>query len=94
MALVMATRDPSRYSDSPLAQWIEVGSSPRASIALDRAARAWSWMQGRDFVDPDDVRAVVRDVLGHRLILSYEAVAEGVDAAQVIDELLRQVAVA
>ncbi|MFT5483119.1 MAG: MoxR-like ATPase [Halieaceae bacterium] len=94
VALVIATREPERYPDSPLASWIEVGSSPRASINLDRASRAWSWLQGKDFVDPDDVRAVVHEVLGHRLILSYEAVAEGVTPGEVVRELVKQVAVA
>jgi MoxR-like ATPase len=92
--IVMATRDPQRYQDSPLKSWINVGSSPRASIGLDKASRAYAWLQGKDFVDPDDVRAVVKDVLRHRLILSYEAAAEGVTTEQVIDEIIRQVAVA
>jgi len=94
VALVMATRKPERYSDSPLAQWIEVGSSPRASIALDKCARAHAWLNGRDFVGPEDVRGVLYPVLRHRLILSYEAIAEGVTPERVIDELLRQVALA
>jgi MoxR-like ATPase len=94
VALVMATREPERYPDSSLGSWIDVGSSPRASINLDRAARSWSWLQGREFVDPDDVRAVVGAVLGHRLILSYEAIAEGITPEQVVDELITQVAVA
>jgi MoxR-like ATPase len=92
VALVMATRDPGRY-ESQLSDWIEVGSSPRASIALDKCARAYAWMQGKDFVDPDDVRSIIHAVLRHRLILSYEAVAEGVTSDQVIDEIVRQVAV-
>ena len=92
VALVMATRDPARY-ESELKNWIEVGSSPRASIALDKASRAYAWMQGKDFVDPDDVRSIVHGVLRHRLILSYEAVAEGIKADQVVDEIVKQVAV-
>lgn len=94
VALVMATRHPERYPDSPLAQWISVGSSPRASINLDKASRAHAWLQGKDFVDPDDVRSVVPSVLRHRLILSYEAAAEGVTSDQVVSEIIRQVAVA
>lgn len=94
VALVMATRRPERYPDSDLKQWIAVGSSPRASIGLDKAARAYAWLQGKDFVDPDDVRAVVTSVLRHRLILSYEAVADGIKTDQVIEEIIRQVAVA
>jgi len=91
--LIMATRQPECYGNSDLKHWIEVGSSPRASIALDKCSRAYAWLQGKDFVDPDDVRAVVHHVLRHRLILSYEATAEGVTADQVIDEMIKQVAV-
>lgn len=94
VALVMATRDPQRYGDSPLAQWIRVGSSPRASIALDKCARASAWLDGRNYVDPEDVRSVAHAVLRHRMILSYDALADGVDTEVVVDELLRQVAVA
>jgi len=93
VALVMATRDPSRYSEQ-LAQWIAVGASPRASIALDRSARAYAWLQGRDFVSPEDVRAVAEDILGHRIIVSYSAQAEGVTSRKVVREIMRQVAVA
>lgn len=94
VALVMATRDPARYSDSRLKDWIRVGSSPRASIALDKCARANAWLEGREYVDPEDVRAVAHSVLCHRMILSYDALAESVDSTAVIDELLRQVAAA
>jgi MoxR-like ATPase len=94
VALVMATREPARYGDSPLAQWLRVGSSPRASIALDRCARASAWLDGRDYVDPEDVRAVVHPVLRHRMILSYDALADDIDSDAVIDEILKQVAVA
>ena len=93
VALVMATRKPDRY-DGELKNWISIGSSPRASIALDKASRAYAWLQGKDFVDPDDVRKVVHAVLRHRLILSYEALAEGINSDQVIDEIIKQVAVA
>ena len=92
VALVMATRKPERY-ESELKNWIEVGSSPRASIALDRCSRAYAWMQGKDFVDPDDVRSIVHAVLRHRLILSYEAVADGINTDQVVDVIVKQVAV-
>jgi len=94
VAIVMATRDPERFDDSPLSQWIAVGSSPRASIALDKCARAQAWLSGKDFVDPDDVRNIAHAVLRHRLVLSYDALADGVIPDQVIDEILRQVAVA
>lgn len=91
--LVVASRDPSPYSEE-LAHWLDYGGSPRATIALDRCARAHAWLQGRDFVSPDDVQAVAADVFRHRLLLSFEAEAAGVRSDQVIDELLRLVPVA
>ncbi|NQX88016.1 MAG: MoxR family ATPase [Halioglobus sp.] len=90
--LIIATRSPSRYSDQ-LASWIEYGGSPRATIALDRCARVHAWLKGRDFVSPDDVQAVTADILRHRLILSFEAEANGVTPDQVIAELLANVPV-
>ena len=94
VAIVVATRQPDLCPESPLSQWIGVGSSPRATIALDKCSRAMAWLNGKDFVDPDDVRNVVHGVLRHRLILSYDALAEGVSSDRVIDEILSQVAVA
>lgn len=94
VALTLATRKPERYQGSDLGHWISVGSSPRASIALDKTSRAHAWLLGKDFVDPDDVRSMAHAVLRHRLILSYEAEAEGITADQVIDEMIKQVAVA
>jgi MoxR-like ATPase len=91
--LISATRYPDRYGE-PLSQWIQVGASPRGAISLDKASRAHAWMAGRDHVVPDDVRAIIRDVLRHRLILSYEANAEGITPDQVVGELVKQVAVA
>ncbi len=91
--IVMATRAPAGF-EGDLPHWIEIGSSPRASINLHRAARARAFLKGRDFVDPDDVRAVAHGVLRHRLILSYDALADNISPDQVIDEILRQVAVA
>ncbi len=91
--LTMATRNPGNYSEQ-LASWIEFGASPRATIALDRCARAHAWLSGRDFVSPDDVQAVAHDVFRHRLILSFEAEANGIKADQVIDELLNLVPIA
>ncbi len=93
VALVMATRKPQRYPDSPLAKWIEAGASPRASIALDKCARAYAWLQGRDYVNIDDVRAMVPSVLGHRFSLSYDALADGVDHHKVVQQLLDCVAI-
>ena len=84
----MATRKPERYSESNLPKWLEIGASPRASIALDKCARAYAWLQGRDHVTIDDVRAMVPTVLGHRFSLSYDALADGVDHQRVIEELL------
>ncbi|CAD5109389.1 AAA family ATPase [Zestomonas carbonaria] len=90
--LVNATRRPANH-DADLARWIQVGASPRGGIALDRVARAHAWLAGNDFVSPDDVRAVVHPVLRHRLMLSYDAVADGVSTDQVLDRLLDKVAI-
>jgi MoxR-like ATPase len=93
VALVAATRRPAEFDDD-LARYIQVGVSPRGSIALDRVARAHAWLQGREAVTPDDIRAVVNDCLRHRLLLSYEAQADGVTTDDVIGMLVRRVAVA
>ncbi len=85
--LINASRYPSRYSDT-LAGWLDYGASPRGTIALDRCARAHAWLHERDFVSPDDVQAVAHDVLRHRLLLSFEAEAEGKDADHIISQLL------
>jgi MoxR-like ATPase len=89
--LVYATRTPEKYSGD-LARWIDVGGSPRASLALDKCSRTHAWLNQRDFVDPEDVRAIIHDCLRHRLMLSYEAQGEGVNANQVIDAIVEQVA--
>ncbi len=89
--LVYATRTPEKYSND-LDRWIDVGGSPRASLALDKCSRTHAWLNDRDFVDPEDVRAVVHDCMRHRLMLSYEAQGEGVSADQVIDAVVEQVA--
>lgn len=94
VALVMATRQPERYPESQLHAWIEIGASPRASIALDKCSRAYAWLQGRDHVTPDDVRAMVPFVLGHRFSLSYDALADGVNHLGVVNELLDHVEIA
>ncbi len=85
--LVLATRAAGHY-DSQLQRWIAWGASPRATIALDRCARAAAWLAGRDYVLPEDVHAIVHDVLRHRVLLGYEAQAEGVVVDHVIDRLL------
>ena len=90
--LINATRYPADY-DADLGRWIAIGASPRGGIGLDRCARADAWLQGQDFVSPDNVRAVVHPVLRHRLQLSYDAVADGVTADQVLDRLLDKVAI-
>jgi MoxR-like ATPase len=93
VALIAATRDPGRYSDQ-IKTWIHVGASPRGGIALDKVSRAHAWLNGQDFVSPDNVRAVVHDCLRHRIILSYEAHAEGITTDHIIQEIVAQVAVA
>ncbi|WP_395607393.1 AAA family ATPase [Pseudomonas sp. B22129] len=90
--LINATRHPADY-DPDLARWISLGASPRGGIGLDRCARADAWLQGQTFVTPDNVRAVAHPVLRHRLQLSYDAVADGVTADQVLDRLLSNVAI-
>ncbi|MGD9341366.1 MAG: MoxR family ATPase, partial [Chromatiales bacterium] len=90
--LVLATRQPDAYGED-LARWLQYGASPRATIALDRCARAHAWLEGRDFVSPEDIQNVAPDVLRHRLILDYEAEALGIDTDTVIDNLLQRVAV-
>lgn len=90
--IISATRYPDKFSEK-LDSWLDFGASPRGSIGIDRASRTHAWMSGSDFVTPDNIRAVVHDCLRHRLILSYEANAEGVSTNKVIDEILKQVAV-
>ncbi|NOR13952.1 MAG: AAA domain-containing protein [Candidatus Aminicenantes bacterium] len=90
--LINATRQPEKYSEE-LKKWLEVGASPRGSLALDKCSRVHAWFNGRDHVTPDDIRAIVHDALRHRIILSYEANAEGISANQVIGEVVKLVAV-
>ena len=89
--LTMATRHPNKI-DSQLGQWIEYGVSPRATIALDRCAKAHAFLQEKDFVTPDDIHAVIYDVFRHRLLLSYDAEAQGITADKVISYLLEKIA--
>ena len=88
--LIQATRNPGTYGEE-LGSWLEYGASPRATIAIDRCSRTNAWLDGRDFVTPDDIREVSPDILRHRLILSFEAEANGVTADKVIDSLIASV---
>lgn len=90
--LILASRDASHF-DAQLAEHIAFGASPRATIALDRCARARAWLKGRDYVAPDDIQAVAPDVLRHRILPSFQAQAAGVDADQLVDRLLSLVPV-
>jgi MoxR-like ATPase len=92
LQIILATRKPRAYGDD-LANWLQYGASPRASIALDRCARAKAWLGQRDFVDPSDIQDMAYDVLRHRLILSYEAEAEGITTDEVIKQLIARIAV-
>ena len=91
--LVSATRDPVRYGDE-LAGVVRCGASPRGTLALDRCARARAWMEGGDFVTPEQVQAVAHDVLRHRILLAFEAEAEGLTTDALIDTLIERVPVA
>ncbi len=90
--LVFATRYPERY-DQKIADWVRIGASPRGAIGLDKCARVHAWLNDREHVLPDDVRAVIHGVLRHRIALSYSANADNISANDVIDEILKVVAV-
>ena len=90
--IILATRDASRYG-AELAGWIEYGASPRATMALDRCARAYAWLNNRDYVVPEDIQLLAPDVLRHRIILSFAAEAEGMTADNCIAAILARVAV-
>ena len=92
LEIILATRNPTSYG-ADLAQWIQYGASPRASIALDRCARAHAWLAGRDYVDPEDIQTMAYDVLRHRILLTYEAEADGVTPDRFIRELITRIAV-
>jgi len=92
LELVLTTRNPKVYGDD-LAKWVQFGASPRASIALDRCARAHAWLAGRDYVDPQDIQNMAYDVLRHRVLLTYEAEAEGVTPDSFIETLISRIAV-
>jgi MoxR-like ATPase len=90
--LVDASRYPEPYS-TELAGWIQYGASPRASLAFDRCSRVLAWLEGRDFVSPEDVQQLAHEILRHRILLTYQAEADGISANEVIDELLAKVPV-
>jgi MoxR-like ATPase len=92
LQIVLATRNPKPYRED-LARWLQYGGSPRATISLDRCARAHAWLAGRDYVGPEDIQAVAHDVLRHRILLTYEAQAEGITTDRFISELISQIAV-
>jgi MoxR-like ATPase len=91
--LVLASRNPMAYSEK-LASWVSYGGSSRATIALDRCARAHAWLHQRDYVSPEDVQAVTYEVLRHRILISYEAEAEGITTDDFIGQLIQLVPVA
>lgn len=90
--LVDATRYPESYS-TELDSWIQYGASPRASLAFDRCSRVLAWLEGRDFVSPEDVQQLAHEILRHRILLTYQAEADGISADDVIDKLLAKVPV-
>jgi MoxR-like ATPase len=90
--IVVATRDPGTVAGSLDGQ-VMYGASPRASMGIDRAARAHAWLSGRDYVGPEDIQAVASDVLRHRIVLSFEAEADGIDENSVIERILDGVGV-
>lgn len=92
LQIILATRNPAVY-DENLGKWLQYGASPRATIALDRCARAHAWLADRDFVGPEDIQSIAFDVLRHRVLLSYEAEAEGITPDHFIETLLSRIAV-
>ena len=90
--LIITTRDFGCYG-ADYASWLDFGASPRGTIALDKCARAKAWLDGRDFITPEDVQAVLHDVLRHRIIRSFEAEADGISCDQIIDTLINHVPV-
>jgi MoxR-like ATPase len=92
LEIVLATRATERYGDD-ISGWIQYGASPRATMALDRCARAYAWLNDRDFVTPEDIQTIAPDVLRHRIILSFEAEAEGVTTDRCVEELIKRIAV-
>lgn len=92
LQIIMATRNASAYGED-IARWLQFGASPRATITLDRCARAHAWLAGRDFVAPEDIQSVAHDVLRHRIILDFAAEAEGITPDSVISTIISRVAI-
>ncbi|UBM60872.1 MoxR family ATPase [Marinilongibacter aquaticus] len=92
--LVFATRFPEEYGLEEEAHYVQFGVSPRAGIALYNAAKANAYFDGRDYVLPDDIKPMVNDIFNHRIILNYEADADGVTAKQIVERILSKVAIA
>ena len=92
LQIILATRNPGAYGED-LVSWVQYGASPRASIALDRCARTKAWLSGKDFVAPEDIQDIAFDILRHRVILSYEAEAEGITSDDFIEQLIARIAV-
>ena len=90
--LVIASREPQSYGED-LTRWLRYGASPRATIAIDRCSRAHAWLLQRDYVTPEDIHAIAYDVLRHRILLTFEAEAEGINTDQVISEIISRVAI-
>jgi len=90
LQIILTTREPQRFG-ADLASWIQYGGSPRATIALDRCARSRAWLQGRDYVTPEDIQNLAFDVLRHRVLLTYEAEAEGITVDRLTSELLNRI---
>jgi MoxR-like ATPase len=91
--LVSATRRPGRYGLADIAKYLSFGASPRATIGLIEGARALAFMRGRAYALPEDMTGLVGDVLRHRLVLSYEALAEGLDADAIVDRVMKRIPV-
>jgi MoxR-like ATPase len=91
--IVFATRDPAAAGLKPLASYLQVGASPRATLSLVRGARALAFLQGKGYVSPEDIRQIAPDVLRHRLIVSFEAEAENVTVEQIVAQILSRLPV-
>ncbi len=89
--LVMCTRDPLSYGLEDVNNWLSSGVSPRATIALDKCSRAVAWLNGRDYVTPEDVREIAIPVLNHRIALTYDAASDKMTAEKIIEKILNEI---